>query len=178
MALSMNNYRNTVLAEIADKMIADRGVKTIDLAHVTDNVEAGTGTYADLAKAYAGGKISLLRRGDDVVGISYESGAKTHAEDEIAGMRFAKKYSGLNVMGYIDSIIKAKLAGKEVAGIEESIDSPVIEITYTDGTAETIRKSYYTPCARDDEDDDDDYYDEEDEDEEDDPDDYDADLLG
>lgn len=138
-AMNMNNYRNQVLNEMADRILTERGLRTIDLDHATDNIELGSGTFEMLARAYADGKISLLRNGDAIVGINYESGAATAAEDQIAGMRFTKKYTGINVTGYIDLLVRAQLAGKTITAIDETGAVEVI-VTFNDGSTEAVPK--------------------------------------
>lgn len=128
----------------ADKMITKHGVKIIDLDDALDSAEEGSGTYVDLLNAYEKGRISLFRYDGVLVGVSYNPKVKDRVKYEIARLRFHKMYEGVDVLGYIDSIIQAKLAGKKIDAIVEEPMFPSIHIAYTDGTVETINKPIQT----------------------------------
>lgn len=141
---SVDKYRDTVVNRIADRMIAKHGVKIIDIDDALDSVEEGGGTYIDLLNAYEKGRISLLRSDGAFVGISYNPKVRNRVKYALAQLRFQKAYEGVDVLGYIDSIVQAKLAGKKIDAIVEEPMFPSIHIAYTDGTVETISKPIQT----------------------------------
>lgn len=72
----------------------------INLDEVLEGTVSGSGSFEELKEAVENGVVSLVTTNGMVVGIHYDSG-KSGVEDNIEGLKFAKRFEGHNVMEYV-----------------------------------------------------------------------------
>lgn len=116
-------------------------INPINVEAETDKVKANSGTFKEiLDKIYDGSIRPLINNSGEIIGISYDAGAATIVEDNIAEKVFAKRYANLPVMDWTLAALKMRADGKVIAEVTES-EEDGIYVTFEDGEVEVIQES-------------------------------------
>lgn len=116
-------------------------INPINVEAETDKARANSGTFKEiLDKVYDGSIRPLINNSGEIIGISYDAGAATIVEDNIAERVFAKRYANLPVMEWTLAALKMRADGKVIAEVTES-EEDGIYVTFESGEVEVIQES-------------------------------------